>query len=597
MSMNRGALLALFVLIPALAVSASIKDSSFNVVNLYYTGSSSSDSGQYYLDGVPTKGNPNVGIEICDEGSVYVGAAYAINVQGTWKYALVTYKDSSNALAQASSSGSASGCYFTPVDFLTFSPYSYTSPDPDVYIAAFPGKMYVAYESTSNPGTLSHFVYVGNNGYLRGSYSASRSFDESTCTVSVQEPTITFNYYGGSFSASASNSVVGLSSDRRMVLGICSDDSGSSCYSGDVYSSASVFPLSLSTGLTGSPCVTDQMTPITRYLVINGMGSQFCIGPNLKVSISSLSPNPVYYNMTLTVNYVISNPRDTPYETNGGNVGVTTDFDVHIQIYNASNPSDVVEDVTVPITDDISPGDSVTKTFTWRAAVHSGNYVIKFDVDSGGVIGECNEGDNSAQQTFEVKPVVLPQVYINGNRTDHFEYAGRPYNVSIYFKNSDNETLRNAQVYITEYNGLNVFAPTQFWNATFNSTGGRELRTLNVSSRMETQADYDGWLNITLIPTGNKYEDPSYSYLNVQSALGDYEIQLSGKYLKGSTWDDFKFVRNDQLYSYYPLQVDHPYTYESYSSRQSFLNQPYVSLTIDFIYSAFAGFWHAVMGW
>lgn len=580
---------------PSLAVTASIKDSSFNIVNLYYTGSSSSDPGQYYLDGVPSKGNPNVGIELCDAGQAYVGAAYAMNVGGSWKYVLITYASSSEALSYTSSSGSTSGCYFTPVDFLTFSPYSYTTPDPDVYVAAFPGRLYVAYESSANPGTLSNFVYVGSNGYLRGSYTVGRSFSEDTCTISVSEPTITFYYYGGSFSASASDPNVGISNERRMVIGVCSDDHGETCYDGTVLSSAS-FPISFTTGLTGSPCVSDQMTPIDRYVVINGLGNYICIGPNLKVSITQLTPNPVYYNQTLTISYRISNPRDTPYETQGGNVKVTTDFVVHIAIFNASNPAQVVYETTQTITDDIPPNGYVDRTIYWRAAVHSGKYRVKIEVDYGDKIGECVEGDNSAEKEFEVKPVIIPEIWINGVKTNTFEYAGRAYNFSLYLRNSDNETLRNAYVKIVELNGLNLFAPTQIWEKVYDKYGNKTLEAVRASSVLESYTDYYGWVNITLIPTGNKLFAPEYSYTNASQVLGNYSIYLTGKYLKNGVWEDFKFVINNQLRNTYPLEVKYPYTYEPYEKKQGFLNQKkYVEAVLDWIYNVFAIFWKAIV--
>ena len=587
--------LSAFLITPVLGVTASIKDSSFNTVNLYYTGSSSSDPGQYYLDGVPSKGNPNVGIELCDAGQAYVGAAYAINVGGSWQYALITYASSSEALSYTSQSGSAAGCYFTPIDFLTFSPYLYTTPNPDVYVAAFPGRLYVAYETSANPGTLSNFVFVGNNGYLRGSYTVPRSFDESTCTISISEPTISFQYYGGSFSAGASDSNVGISNERRMVIGVCTDDQGSACNDGTVLSSAT-FPLTLGTGLTGSPCVNDQATPIDRYVVINGLGNYICIGPNLKVSITQLSPNPVYYNQTLTISYRITNPRDTPYETQGGNVRVTTDFTVRVSIFNASNPSQIVYENVETITDDIPVNGAVDRTLYWRAAVHSGTYTVKVEVDYGSAIGECNEGDNSAQQNFEVKPVVIPEIWINGNKTDTFPYPGRPYNFSLYLRNSDNETLRNAYVKIVEKNGLSLFTPTQIWDKIHDQYGNKTKNATIVTSITEVYTDYYGWVNITLIPTGNRLFAPEYAYTNASQVLGNYSLYLTGRYLKGNIWEDFKFVINDQLLDNYPLNIQNPYTYKGYDKEIAFHNQKnFVEVVMDFVYTVFANFWKAIV--
>lgn len=585
----------LFLITPVLCATAYIKDSDFKVVNLYYTGSSSSDPGQYYLDGVPTKGNPNVGIEICDVGQKYVGATYAINVNGEWKYVLITYSSDSEALSYTSQSGSQTGCYFTPIDYLTFSPYYFSTPDPDVYVAAFPGKLFVVYEDSANPGTLSNFVFVGNNGYLRGSYTVPRSFDESTCKISISEPTITFEYYGGSFSARASDPNVGISSERKMVIGICSDAYGEACSDGVVLSSPN-FPLTLLTDLTGSPCVHDQMTPIDRYVVINGLGNYICIGPNLKVSITELSPNPVYYNQTLTVKYRIYNPRDTPYEIQGGNVKVTTDFKVKITIFNSSNPAQIVYEKTETITDDISVNGYTEKTFTWRADVRSGFYTIKIEVDYNNDIGECNENDNSVQQNFEVKPVIIPEIWINEKRTNTFPYPGVPYNFSLYLKDSDNETLRNAYVKLVEVNGLSLFTPTQIWEKVYDEHGNKTKNATKVTTITEVYTDYYGWVNITLIPTGNKLFAPEYSYTNASEILGNYSLYITGKYKKNGKWENFKFVVNNKLSDTYPLNVQNLYTYKEYEKESMFYNQKsFVEAVMDWIYTIFANFWKAIV--
>lgn len=123
---------------------------------LYFTGNSN-DPSTLYQDGID--GNLDIGIKLCDVGQRYVGAFYALRVQGIWKYALVSYDpSSSSALAFTDLASSESGCYETTPGYLTISPSQLTVTDPDVYMAAFPGRLWIGYSTTNNPGSVSDFV-------------------------------------------------------------------------------------------------------------------------------------------------------------------------------------------------------------------------------------------------------------------------------------------------------------------------------------------------------------------------------------------------------------------------------------------------------
>ncbi len=561
------------------SVSARIVDGSLNTVSLYFTGTST-DPGTWYLDAVDE--NPDVGIEICDVGQKYVGAAYAINVQGTWKYVLITYKSDTEPLSYTSLTSSP-GCYYTSPADLTFSPITLTT-TPPVYFAAFPGRVYVAYEDSSTPSTLSNFVLA--SGYLRGSYDVRRSYDQSTNTISVETPTITFQTSSGSFSKSASDSTFGVSNDRRMVVGICDDEFGMTCNSGVIVPVEGNFPLSLDAGV--SP-VNDQYT-YTKYVVVNGFGYPICIGANLKISITSLSPNPIYYGQTLEVSFKIQNYRDTPYEIYGGNVAVTTDFVVHVKIYNSSNPSQVVFEKDIQISDDFNPGDSRTYSFNWTAKAHSGWYVIEFTVDYGDIIAECNEADNKDSRTFELKPIVIPEIYINGNKTDEFPYAGIPYNLTMYLKNSDNVSLDHATVRIVEENGLDVFVPTQIYNLSSNESFATKVKKI-----VELKSNGTGWLKITVIPTGNPLYAPEYKYINFSGYVGNYSMYFEGEDKNG---EKFVFLINGSITDRYYFKVRDYWSYSEESTYNLLPNlESFVKAIMNMIYKVFANFWLAMQGW
>ena len=573
-----------FLLIPIVhAQSASIKANNGVIQNLYFTGDSTNPN-KWYQDAIGN--NPDVGIEVCDVGQTYVGTTYALNVNGNWKYALVSYRSDTQALA-FTDINNGGGCYFTSPGYLTFSPSHLATPSPNVYYAAFPGRLWVAYSNTGNPGTLSNFIYVGSNGYLRGSYNVERSFSQSTKQISVSTPSIMFQTFSGSFSKQASDSDFGVNTDRKMVVGVCDDDHGSSCHDGRVVPNEGNFPFNLNAGVTS----VDDQHKYDRYVVINGLGNYICIGANLKITINSVQPNPVYYSQNLQIQYTVSNPRDTPYEEQGGNVDVTTPFTVRTKIYQQGNSSNVVYQNDYVVSAGIPVDGSVSNTLTWQAIAHSGTYVVEVTVDVNGNIVECNENDNVASKTFELKPIHIPVMYINGNRTDTFPYAGMPYNFSMYLKNSDNESVSNALVRIVEENGISLFAPTQIWNRTTNGTDVN-MSGLKSYNMAQFYTDYYGNTSFTIIPTGNRLYAAEYAHYNVNDYVGNYRIYLEGT---THTGDNLVFIINGSVAHEYPLSIANPYTYTSPIEENALINENvFVRQIMDWVYAIFANFWKSV---
>jgi len=576
-------LLSLLLLsIQAKAQNASIVDTSLNPIDLYFTGDAN-DPRTWYQDAMGN--NPDATIMICGIGPKYVGGVYAVNVLGSYKYVLITYRSSTDALAYTDRS--SGNCFYPSHGYLVFSPSFLSTPDPNVYYAAFPGRIWVTYSTSSNPGTLSNFILTQK--YLRGDYSFSRSFDENTNTIRVNTPTITFDAYAYQVSKQANDPTFGVNSERRMVVGICGDNAGENCYSAAIVPSEGNFPLILSSG--ASP-INDQNV-YNRYVVINGIGKKICIGANLQVTVNSISPDPVYYSQNLTINLTIRNKLDTPTEENGGNVKVTTPFYLRFKIYRADNSSAVVYDTNYLVSIPLNPDAYIPITINWPAYAKSGEYKFEVIADVNNNIKECNENDNIASRTFTLKPIILPKIFINGNETNNFSYVGIPYNLTLSLRDSDELDVSNATVRIIEENGISVFSPFQLWNAFVNNTTLENIST-KIINIIEFKTDYYGNASITLIPTGNPLYSPQYSYFKIKDMVGDYSIRLEGRRFNNET---FVFVIDGEVTNSYPLYVENYYSYENVTSilptqLPNFDN--FVDLFMNIVYTIFSKFWKMV---
>lgn len=578
-------LIAIFVLffVAHAFADASIIDSDENTVNVYFTGTAGGPE-NWYQDALTSKGNPDATIRVCDIGSSqYIGATYCIDNSGSTEYALISYKSSTEPLAQATTSSGA--CYkVSPEGNLWFSPSS-LSLTPPVYYAAFPGIPCILHSndpSGSNPQFITPDDVTGS---LRGSYSVGRSYTESSDTLSVSTPSISFEYQGGSTSQSAASGTFGINSNRRMALGVCTDQYGTNCNHGMIKTDTS-FPETLNVGVTPSDSVT-----YDRYLVINGLGYPVCIGANLRMNSNDVSVNQseVYYNQTLGFSYTIRNYRDTPDENQGGNVEVSTNFNVLIEILNSS--MDTVDSWTVTIGDDIAPGTAVTAYDSWKASVHSGTYYVQVTADSGDAIAECVESDNDDRQSFEVKAVTIPEVYINGQRNDSFPYPARPYNFTIHVRNSDEENTYNASMKVVEENGISLLGPTQVWNRTINDNGTTQKTGIFAKTEANFETDYNGNASFTIIPTSNKLYSSEYNYTNISSYVGDYSLYIEGVDRNNET---LMFLIDEDVRSTYNLTVLNPYNYEEGSDASFFNQEVYTEQVLDWAYSIFSNFWNMV---
>jgi len=550
--------------------------------SLFFTGTSSAP-GTVYRDIAPA--NPDIGIEICGEGSTNVGGFYVLKTPGQTYSVLATYGDP-NTL-QPTTIDLGGDCYATDPGFLTISPSYLSSASPIVYRAALPGQLWIGYDGDSNPGSVSNFIYAGARAKLLGYYLLSRDFDHVTSTVELESPTIYFQTTSGTFNKPANDGSFGIGAERPMVVGVCSDDYGESC-SGGTRLTSDTFPLSYDAGLGGNP-VNDQYT-YTRYAVVNGLGYPMCIGANLGVTINNIQPDPIYYSQTLNIELEIHNEKVVPSgqtDIGGGNVPVTTDFTLKLRIYELGNATNVVLDsAPLLITSDVLVDGVLNYALNWDALAHSGMYVAELIVDYGDDIVECNEGDNVASQVFELKPITLPTFYIDGVERESFPYANVPYNLSIHLENSDGDILRGATGILRERNGLALPAPTQVFNITVDDIGTQEQTGVITQTDVSFTADYDGDTSFVFIPAYNKLYEPEYTHLAIADHIGGYNLTLLGYQEDG---EEFKFVRDGLLYSEYALEIDDTSFTTSYPAK-SLQNKNIVSQVLDFIYQTYAIF-------
>ncbi|HNT61143.1 MAG TPA: CARDB domain-containing protein, partial [Candidatus Bilamarchaeaceae archaeon] len=280
-----------------------------------------------------------------------------------------------------------------------------------------------------------------------------------------------------------------------------SDDSGEQCSDAEIINSSSQLPALLA---LGSP--TSDSVIYRRFVVVDGLGDPICIGADLTPGISA-NPSSISYgqgsNITITI-------------TNNGNVGVTTDFNVTL---NVSGPGGYFTQTSWIVTENLNPGQSTTRNYSFSATGQSGTYTFTTMADATNIIAECNE-NNVASTTVTVAPAYYLHVWIDENYTNTFPYWGRPYNITLFINDSNGNYVSNACYMITEYNGLNPFIPTQVWN------NSGTLRGVSSLSRGIAYGNGTGHAQFTSIPTCNKlYTD--YSYLGVDTYVGDYRIIIN----------------------------------------------------------------------
>jgi len=494
----------LFVLVLFLGVafsqSAQIIDNANTVQDVY-----SSTAFKVYADTFGV--NPDFALRLCGAGQRYVAATYSANLGGgNYVYTAISKNltaGSSDTLVYTPNN-LGGGCYATPVDAYAFSQFRDFTRTPPVFVSAFPGRIHVMY-SNSVTGSSPTFIGVDMaEGYLRGGYSVTRSFNQATNRVSANVNSITFETDFGSITRNPSDPEWGLNSStgRSMLLALCNDDIGDTCSDGIIVNATGDLPAQL---LLGSP--TNDQVIYNRYVVVDGLGYPICIGADVSTGIIAI-PNNIYYG---------ANTSATITLTNVGNVNITTDFVLDLNI---TGPGGYTHDVSWTITETLIPGGSTTRNYNWTADGPNGAYTFTARADSHNDLVECNKLNNNASTVVNVAPIYILHVEIDGNETYTFPYWGRPYNVTMWVTDNNNNTIPGARYVITEHNGLNPFVPTQVWN---DSGVGRGLI---VDNRGEMTGNGTGYVRMTLVPTCNLLYT-TYVSENVAAYVGDYYIVVN----------------------------------------------------------------------
>jgi hypothetical protein len=487
-------LILFFVLASALCfASTGIVTSSGAAQNLYFVGSSSNPA-QWYQDAISP--NADSGLELCGQsGSSYVGAVYAHRKVGSWSYVLVSYGiDPSYALALTSLR--SGDCYMTsPVGTLTFSPSRLTSRTPEVFFAAFPGRIFIL-NSSSASGSDPSFVSASSN-YLLGSYSVSTTFDEESRNMTVPTPTINFQTSGGSFAKSASDASFGVNGDRKMSVAVCNETLGLYCRDGVIVNSSSQFPLRFQTDV-----VPSESAIFTRYTVINGLGYSLCIGPDLNTNnllLDGQSSLTVFSGEVINVSGVVSNSN---------NVNISSSFVIGFFVDSVS-----VQNFTI---DGLGSGYSKARSFLYDTSVlGSGAHTVR-SVVYDGAFGDCDNSNDNKTASLSLLKTYRPIVIIDGVRTDNFTFAGRPYNVTILVNDSDSSPVSGVRIDLRESNGLSLFSPLQVFN-------GSGMGLMPVSTAV-LFTNSSGGVSFSIIPTGNKLYEAAYASYNISAYVGNYSL-------------------------------------------------------------------------
>jgi len=540
----------------AFAQSAYIIDNSNTVQDVY-----SSAAFQVYADTFGV--NPDFGMRLCGAGQRYVSAVYSANMGGgNYEYVTVSWNlttGSSNTLVYTPTN-LGGGCYRTPIDAYAFSQFRDFTRTPPVYVSAFPGRIHAMY-SNSATGSSPTFVAVPTgNGWLRGSYTvplSTSSFNQGTGMVTASVTNILFETDIGTISRTPGDATWGLnpSTGRSMLLALCDDDFGDvNCSDALIANTSGDLPAQLA---LGAP-TNDQIT-YNKYVVVDGLGyGPLCIGADLRVTSVGFSADPVNPGVPSTATITMRND---------GNVDVTSTFRLTLNI---TGPAGYFAQYNWTVPENLVPGGTTTRTLVFNDTATSGNYVFTAHVDSLDDIVECNEANNVNSNTLNVIKTYEVIVFIDGIENYTFDYAGRPYNVTILLNDSDGNIVTNSRFILTETNGLNPFTPTQIWNSSGNLYGVRS------TSRGEISSNASGYAMLAVLPTCNRlYNDPVRGPL-LTANIGGYSITVDG--YEGGTYRASKTL----------TIADDTCADPGWVNNKELVNKDYVEPVYDWLYTMYS---------
>ncbi len=489
--MKKAILLALGLMVSLVIPSALAVDGAFVtesgatwsfVPNVYFI-----DGQHAYIDADP---NSDLGIAACGIAydDQYGTVAYAANVSGTWIFIPVGYDGNAKpytAMDNSINSICANGYASLPANFGVASS---THPlyNPPVYIAAFPANLFLLVRGSDAGAPSNVYPFNNSRGRFLGSFNGvTANYNQVTHNVTVDFSTITFTTKSGDETESKADGNYSVTANRRMVIASCSEQYGVDCAGAKIISATGQLPVELETDVT-SP---SDSAKYTRFAVLNGIGTSYCIGPELQASSVSLTPtNPLYsqsssVNITITIN-------------NNGNVNVTTPFNV--SVWQDGVGGTFIQNLTI---DSLLNASSNTTVLTGINLTNktSGAHTINIEVeDAAAGIADCdNHANDQASVGFTIVKTYSMDTYINGTAGTNFPQVGKPYNFSVHAIDSDGNDVASGIVRVVEKNGASLI-PMQFWNESSNNI------SVVPYSIAEVKLNSSGWREFTIIPTGNK---------------------------------------------------------------------------------------------
>ncbi|MCX6708324.1 MAG: hypothetical protein NTW67_01575 [Candidatus Woesearchaeota archaeon] len=500
--------IALSLTVSAAYLNASIRNLNTNVIeNVYYY-----TAGEGYKDNVG--GYPPIKLEVCADTSG--------ELAGTGAAAFYAVAPTNSSLFLYDLLGGDTVPHFVPMDvpfasgsdycaYANFSFYAGRSP--------YPAKIFVAVDVDGDDGVIIEpgdpvIPVTAAEGYLPYGYSRNdvqASYNQVTGNVTID--------------ATATNPGVAKTSSTMLLVGSCEDDQGVYC-NGTVRTSVAAAGVSVFTGVVAPP----DSVKYTKQSVINGYGAPYCIGPDVDVLSVNVVPNVGPSGTLTTLSAVVKNVNT---------VDVTTNFNVDLY----RGPTVIC---TLTLTAPLAAGATkTTSSCNWNVVGSGSLTIVGTPLDAAAGIADCNDGDDNGTGVFTTETVWIPRVWIDGNETNVFPDAGRPYNLTVFINNSDGGTPP-VLLRLVEENGMSVFAPTQLYTLNIGDSG--------VISKAISQVitDDTGFISFAVVPTGTKLYNPEYAYLNVSSYVGNHsiyfeifnnatgaELQL---FFNGSKQDDFPFV-------------------------------------------------------
>lgn len=362
--------------------------------------------------------------------------------------------------------------------------------------------------------------------WLQGSYTLS-DFD-STLNEGTGDIAVTVTGITGTTSTGSQEIYPGGTSvnEQDIVLGVCEPNAelwGWTCADSNLTSPGVSNTLNIG-------FIPSEISEETRYLLVNGLDYDFCIGPDLTVTDVTITPSTVYQSQSAVLNATVQNL---------GNVNVTSDF--NISFLDGATPL-----VDVAVTG-LERGETKYAAYTYDTTGQlSGSHNITALVDTTG-LGNCDDSNDNDTANLAIEKTYNITVLINGTVTDTFGRPGRPFNVTVIADDSDGNDAANITLRITEKNGLNLFAPVQG----FDSEGAD--RGVASFSAAEVNINSSGVADLALIPMGNKLFLPEYSGENAVDYIGNYSLFI--ELFNGATKLQLYNATSDSVIDQYNLTL------------------------------------------